>query len=383
VGKNDAFVYEVKGLKTPFATFEKWRKYIVDRYKNGEVMKWMSLEIESREGQLHFYIVTPKKYIGLLSSYIYSQYPGIEVVPAVDYTNTFRPKMHGGTCDLYTSYYMLEQADYLPIKTYVDYELDSDPKEQYKIDPLTPILESMASVGKGEHVWYQVLVRATYDEKWKKAGETRITEIMTDTEGKRKENTKLTPKEKSEIEIIQRNIEKPGYDCHVRMIYLAEDGYFKSENDQIVRNTMKSFNKPGFNTFKAQNQNNPYSWMDDAEKTYQNTKRSGWFFLYVMRSMFYNEVHGETTPFKTLIKKWKKLKWYAVKNYLKEDFKEFFVIPESGSAGLAAGRDANLYYLLNAEELATIYHFPGKVLGAPNFDRIGSQKSDAPSNLPI
>ena len=50
-------------------------------------------------------------------------------------------------------------ADFLPIKTYVDYGLDKDPKEEYKTDPITQILEVMGSLGKGEHMWYQVLIQ--------------------------------------------------------------------------------------------------------------------------------------------------------------------------------------------------------------------------------
>jgi hypothetical protein len=45
------------------------------------------------------------------------------------------------------------------MKTYVDFGLDKDPKEEYKIDPLTQILETMATCGKGEHFWYQVLIQ--------------------------------------------------------------------------------------------------------------------------------------------------------------------------------------------------------------------------------
>jgi hypothetical protein len=45
------------------------------------------------------------------------------------------------------------------LKTYVDYGMDKDPKEEFKHDPLTPILEWMGSMRKGEHAWYQVIVQ--------------------------------------------------------------------------------------------------------------------------------------------------------------------------------------------------------------------------------
>jgi hypothetical protein len=40
-------------------------------------------------------------------------------------------------------------------------------------------------------------------------------------------------------------------------------------------------------------------------------------------------------------------------------------------------------FVLNSEELATIFHFPGQVAAAPNLYRVPSKKGQAPSNLPI
>ena len=40
-------------------------------------------------------------------------------------------------------------------------------------------------------------------------------------------------------------------------------------------------------------------------------------------------------------------------------------------------------FVLNSEELATIYHFPGSVVATPTFERVPSKKSEAPFNLPI
>jgi len=39
-------------------------------------------------------------------------------------------------------------------------------------------------------------------------------------------------------------------------------------------------------------------------------------------------------------------------------------------------------FVLNTEELATLYHFPGRVAETPTFGRIESKKSEPPVNLP-
>ena len=40
-------------------------------------------------------------------------------------------------------------------------------------------------------------------------------------------------------------------------------------------------------------------------------------------------------------------------------------------------------FVLNSEELATIYHFPGGVAETPTFTRIESRKGEPPANLPV
>lgn len=163
------------------------------RVFKGNLPAYSSLEIASLEGVIHFYIRTQKKFRQLVESNFYAQYPGIEIVVADDYTSAIRyhhltkdvsmwgvsyktsktwkpvnPKTGEEYKDEKGEAYSM-RADFLPIKTYVDYGLDKDPKEEFKIDPITPLLEVMGSMGKGEYMWYQLLVQdeSVYDGKKK------------------------------------------------------------------------------------------------------------------------------------------------------------------------------------------------------------------------
>jgi len=40
-------------------------------------------------------------------------------------------------------------------------------------------------------------------------------------------------------------------------------------------------------------------------------------------------------------------------------------------------------FIMNTEELATIYHFPGEVSKTPSLSRISAKKAEPPTNLPI
>ena len=41
------------------------------------------------------------------------------------------------------------------------------------------------------------------------------------------------------------------------------------------------------------------------------------------------------------------------------------------------------FFVLNTEELATIYHFPGLVAQTPSLNRVDTRKATPPDNLPV
>ncbi len=392
-----------KAKKEPFWKWrDRTRENFFRKYVSGSMRLWSSLEIVSEEGQIKFYVVTPAKNAEIFKSYTYSQFPGIEIVETEDFALKYQYKNLNDT-PLYVGRYNLGgvEKDYLPIKTYVDYGLDRDPKEEYKIDPLTPLLEAMAAAGPGETYWYQVLIRPTiYEEDWKKETHARVDQILGikradkddpekhihkgDIISQARQVISILPHEKNEIEIIQRNIEKYGWDTIIRMFYIVDNKKTKFNLNKgvfTVVNAMKSFNKPGFNGFgfKTLTLDTDYPFRDPTGLRSEGTR--GWIWrLAKLRVGFYHELpglEGNWHAFKAIWHHWvvgKSWEW-AMGQW--GEIKEYYTMPGE----LPHRGDAD-DFILNSEELATIWHFPGKSFNNTS-SRVESVKSDPPRNLPI
>ena len=350
-----AMEFFLNGLHQPFGDGNWYLKWW-----QGSTRPWFSLEVVSIDGAVHFYIWTRKSYKNAIESNLYSQYPGIEIFTVTDYVNqvSFDPETTG----LFACEFGLTKPDVYPIKTYVDYGMDKDQKEEYKIDPLTPLIEFFGSVGRGNQIWLQIIVRSHANEdaqnnpnkddlRWSKAASEEIKKIFEKTKPEKKEAEDKDKKEngrlptKGEVEIVaalERSISKKGYDVGMRAIYIAPKDIFSSGNIGAIIGGITHFNSNDLNGFKPSLAGSAYAapryeffpWKLWKNKNI-NIEKSGMFDAYKRRAYFHR-------PYK------------AVK-----------------------------YFILNTEELATVYHFMGSVSATPTFTRTESRKAEAPVNLPV
>lgn len=339
-----------------------------DRYFLGKVRAWFSLEMVSIGGDVRFYIQTRKGFRRIIESQLYSQFPGIEVHEAEDYTLGIE---YDGSIELFGQEWKLTEADALPIKTYVDYGLDKETEEEYKVDPITPVIETLASVTPGHQMWFQIIVRAhkkedkkpgTWNQKqdnWKEGGKEAIAKIkesaqvsVKDDDGSRKKIA-LTKAQDAKILAIERSLSKISFDVGLRTMYVAEKSVYDSSYIGAVKGAFKQFNSPDLNSLGG-------AW-------------STGFFDYP-----WQDVRGK----KTLELKKEILEAYKERDYFwKEKIKYsgwFFF-----STILGKSYVDREHFVLNTEELATIFHFPGKVASTPSFNRVESKKVTPPSNLPV
>jgi hypothetical protein len=329
-----------------------------DKYWLGKVRAWFSLEIVSIEGQVHFFIWTRSGLKNFVESSLYGQFPGIEVHEmSDDYAKSvhYDPKeMAMWGCE-----FKYAKKNPYPIKTYVDYGLDKDPKEEYKIDPLAPMLEFLGSVGANQQLWLQFIIRAHKEDakkpghwwkmhdSYKAEAEEEINKILVrdpktktplskDEEGN-PARLMLSPGEQDVVKALERALTKPAYDVGIRAIYMAKKDFFVGTNIPGLLGSFKQFGSEHLNSIRisgdAWSPTFSYPWQDFREIR-QNRMRHFLLEVYKRRSFFFDPYVG--TPL-----------------------------------------------VMNSEEVATIFHFPGQVAATPTLKRIQSKKGQAPANLPI
>jgi hypothetical protein len=137
------------------------------KLSNG-VQEHLSFEVASVNGQIRFYTWVPKPLRSFVESQIYSQYPTVQIRDAEeDYVAHEREHSV-----IYTSEIILTDNEALPIKTFQNFE----------VDPLAGITGTLAKLEQsGEEIWIQILVRPVADD-WHKKSESWIKSVK---EGKK------------------------------------------------------------------------------------------------------------------------------------------------------------------------------------------------------
>jgi hypothetical protein len=327
----------------------------------GGIRPFWSLEIASFEGQVHFYIWGRAANRRLVESQLYAQYPGVQVVEAIDYTRTIpapSDEWFVWGCD-----YKHTAEDPLPIKTYVEYGLDKVQKEPEQIDPLANVIEFMGSMGKGEYLWIQHVIRAHKGEKynkfkddgkeytWVDAGREMVEKIRKSARdeytdpatGKKVPGFPNPTKGESEkMAAIERNIGKLAFDVGMRGIYVARKDKINGGSIGHLIALYKPFTTAGWNGIDST------AWLKS-----------------------FNDYPWET---------WEEKRKEHYRKELVEAYRrrQFFYPPF-----FEGGMKQEKVMVMSVEELATVFHIPSRAVETPGLVRIASATSEAPPNLPV
>lgn len=130
---------------------------------NSGIQEHLSFEIASVNGQIRFYVWVPKALRNFIEGQIYSQYPTVQIHEAEeDYV-----KHESNHSVIYSAEMTLTDSQMLPLKTFQNFE----------VDPLAGITGTLAKLeSTGEEVWIQILARPIADD-WHKRSEKWISGI--------------------------------------------------------------------------------------------------------------------------------------------------------------------------------------------------------------
>ncbi len=337
---------------------------------DGKVRPFFSFEIASFGGEIHFYVWCWAEYKSVVESSIYAQYPEVEIYEVEDYASKFRydPERF--------SVWGVEWPlmSYLPklnwtfkinayrFRTYVDFELDKDPKEEFKIDPLANILEFMGSIQPNEQLWIQFVIRKcgkkniflTYDEddKWKEAVEHEVDKLRAaasiipdaalnaaaeelEVELTRPPMPRPSWKQSRMMESMERNLGKYPFEVGARGIYWVE-GKIRGPMTTGFRWIWRPLGNPFYGTHLCSRK-----WHCDFDYPWQDFGGMRWVLM----------GHRVLDAFRRRM-----------------FFHSPWVMPTN---------------VLTNEELATVWHPPSRSVTVPGLQRIGATKSEPPSNLPM
>ncbi len=341
-----------------------------ERWIGGNVESAISLEIASLEGRVQFFIRFEKRLRNFIESAIYAQYPDAEIEEAEDYTKLVPHHWPDEDWDFYGTEMIPVKDDAYSLKTYPEFE--DAVSGEFK-DPLAAVLENFSHIGRGEYVWYQIVITPT-DQKDARA---RAEKVLNKLKGIKVEAKKTTldhiidipikavetvfdavlgierepPKKKDEksafpklmsmtkgeqfiIESIERKAGKIGFLTKIRFAYAGKKTVFqKARALQPFIGAIKQMNTFHMQALKPESKhvgiNATLWWFKDARN---NHRRNHFLHAYMGRSNW-----SGITP-----------------------------------------------YMLSSEELATLWHFPILTqVKAPSLDRTAAKKTDAPFNIPF
>ncbi|KKP89043.1 hypothetical protein A2456_03085 [Candidatus Nomurabacteria bacterium RIFOXYC2_FULL_36_19] len=350
-----------------------------EEYWQGAVWFWFSLEIASIDGQVHFYIRTPSRVRGLIETQMYAQYPQAQIKEVEDYTlaiDEISPKSawNGWGCE-----FQLEKPEAYPLKTYVNFGLDKDPKEEFKVDPVSSVVELFGSLKKGEQMWMQIVItpskRAYHTHgtwfgyhDWVEEAKQEMMKLL--RLYRRTNEDKAHPGHftyefrtpdflKNSVTMMSAKTAKLGFEAGVRVFYGAKKEVFDMSSRRNLRLIFRQYAMPDCNQLMRKNstQADAYGGIFLASKEtimlladrMLNEFRERSFFHESLRQIIISK-HTIPWPFSTLV------------------FPVYF---------------HPLTFVLNVEEIATMWHFPGQILKVPTLERIESKEASPPTNLPM
>jgi hypothetical protein len=283
----------------------------------------VAFEIVAHEGVIKFYVAVPPKLRNFVEEQIHANYPTAEIEDTEDY-NIFTP-----TGTIVGAYLTLKKKNYFTLKTY----------RKLEIDPLSNITNSMATVAVPDGAAIQIIVRPA-KSSWRKIG-AKVASFM-------HQGNKLGQAEDKarggffeivrQLQTQSKKKDEPEKEHHLtpleeEMAKGIEEKVSKAGLETVIRVVASATTEANANRYlndilNAWNQFNIYQYGNAFQKIVPRSKA--------------NFIHG----------------------FIYRGFEEKKKI------------------ILNAEEMASVYHFPGHWIETPNIFWLLARHAAPPVNMP-
>ncbi|MEK7105371.1 MAG: hypothetical protein AAB865_01675 [Patescibacteria group bacterium] len=341
-----------------------------EKWIDGEVAPVISCELVSDGGYIQYYMRIPTRFRDIIEAGLYAAYPDAEIYEAEDYTLGLPDKFPNEDYNAWGCENKLGKDNYLPIRTY---EMFEHKLSQELKDPLGVQLEQYGRLEPGEKMWTQYLIEplGPAGKTWFKPGIAYIYKeigkedknghkksILSDLtsslgtlpgevfaelglwggggehgEEKKEDPWKFlrsTPIDKERLDLVTQKINRPAVHVKIRHVYIAKHAvYKKSARDKMLKSIYEQYRINDGNYFGRAERVQPkhdYFW----QKWWEETRRTN-----------------------------------VVRAYKKRDV-------ERGGH----------HFVMNIEELATVWHFPAITLRAPFITKTLAKRAEPPVQLP-
>ncbi len=337
---------------------------VFDVYLEGIAESYFSLEIAGIEGRIHFYIRAPLNMKDMVEAQIYAQYPKAEIEIAEDYAQIGAKRFPDKYWDMWGTEMILSKEDAYPIRTYNQFQ---EKITSELIDPIASFIEELGKHTPGEYTWFQILIRPAEDY-WKKDAEKLIGKLIG---RKTKEKPSILGRVIGDFKDIFRNFwtgafTLPKYPEKEKIADLPESLmlYLSPDEKEAVEAIAKNITKQGFET--------TIRWLYTGRKE-SFDKGKGFFSVMAPMRQFDSHnlnsfaLNGITkTSAYYIFTEWRK---NIRKNDLIRKYRER-AIEYRG-------------FVLNLEEIATLYHYPTISVEAPQTPWVKARRGSSPKELPV
>lgn len=333
---------------------------IGEKYWQGEVPRWFSLELASFGGEVHFYVRCSHKQRGLVEAAFFSYYSDVEILEVKDYMERLPhdvDQLHDNGYEMFAGELLLTKPAAYPLKTYLDFEV---PDEDIQlVDPISSFLEILGKIKPDEFVGIQINI-APGPSNWVKEFEPLIAELR-DSKSKSvspdegfSSFVSKSPGQIKVLKAIEEKLARPIFDTMIRFMYISPKAtYFDNFARKGLVGAFSQYGTLDMNGFRQNYQVSTrtqiWNWphlFPDTRKLMRQKRIYRWF---IEREMPEEEWAGEL---------------------LSSHFFNWNTHSET--------------VRLCTSEIATLFHPPTQVvLTAPHIPRVESRKAGPPSGLPI